>query len=64
LANAQRQALLALCRRLLFLATLAAPLPSPEVVPIEPAQPRFCRSCGGTRLVYRELSPAAPPDSS
>ena len=64
LANAQRQALLALCRRLLFLATLAAPLPSPEVVPIEPAQPRSCPSCGGTRLVYRELSPAAPASAS
>src|SRR6516164_7069807 len=33
LAYSQREARLALCRRLLFLATLAAALPSPEVVP-------------------------------
>ena len=59
LANAQRQARLALCRRLLLVATVAAALPSPEAAPIEPAQPRCCANCGGTRLVYRELSAAA-----
>jgi Putative transposase/Transposase zinc-binding domain len=72
LANAQREARLALSRRLLLVAGVEATVPSPEVVVIEPAQPRCCERCGGTRLVYRELSPAsavsaavaAAPDSS
>jgi hypothetical protein len=69
LANAQREARLAICRRLLLVATVAATLSSTEATPIEPAQPRCCERCGGTRLVYRELvpgeaSPAAAVDSS
>jgi hypothetical protein len=70
LANAQREARLALCRRLLLVAAVAAALPGAEAVCVEPAQLRCCPSCGGTRLVYRELSAATPvsvrpaPDSS
>jgi hypothetical protein len=72
LANAQRETRLALCRRLLLVATLAAALPGLEIAQLEPAQPRCCVRCGGTRLVYHELRPvaaasarlAAVPDSS
>ena len=70
LANAHREARLALCRRLLLVATVAAALPEAEAVRVEPAQPRCCPRCGGTRLVYRELnataaaSAAPAPDSS
>src|SRR5262249_18865938 len=42
LANAQREPRLALCRRLLLVTTLAAALPGPETVRLEPAQPRCC----------------------
>jgi Putative transposase/Phage integrase family len=57
LANAQRAERLALCRRLLLAVTVAAPLPGDnlESATIEPAQPRCCAQCGGTRLVYIEL---------
>jgi hypothetical protein len=63
LANAQRQARLAVCRRLLLVANVAAAQPSTDTPPIAPAQPRCCPHCGGNRLVYRELAPgeAAPP---
>jgi hypothetical protein len=69
LANAQRQARLAICRRLLLVENVAATLPSGQPAPIESAQPRCCERCGGTRLVYRELAPgealpAATVDSS
>jgi hypothetical protein len=72
LANAQREARLRWCRRLLLAATVAAAVPRADLVPIEPAQPRCCPECGGTRLVYRELargplttaSTARPADSS
>lgn len=71
LANRHRAERLALCRRLLLVANVAASLPDPQAAPIEPAQPRCCPQCGGTRLVYRELPPAQPttgagaaPDSS
>jgi hypothetical protein len=70
LANAQREARLTVCRRLLLVATVAAVVPSEATVPIEPAQPRCCPECGGTRLSYRELAPvpaasaARPSDSS
>jgi hypothetical protein len=60
LANAQREARLAVCRRLLLVATVAAALPSVAAAPIAPAQPRCCPNCGGTRLVYRELEPGEP----
>jgi hypothetical protein len=72
LANAQRQARLALCRRLLLVTTVAAAVTEAPAVSIEPAQPRCCPHCGGSRLVYAELDPVAPgparraavPDSS
>jgi hypothetical protein len=60
LANRQRKARLALCRRLLLVTNVAAVMPSPDEVRIEPAQPPCCPQCGGTRLVYRELEPAEP----
>jgi hypothetical protein len=60
LANAQREARLALCRRLLLVATVAATMPSADQASIEPAQPRCCPQCGGTRLVYRALAPEEP----
>jgi hypothetical protein len=58
LANRQRQARLELCRRLLLAAHVAATASATDASPIEPAQPRCCPECGGTRLVYRAL-PAA-----
>jgi hypothetical protein len=58
LAHAQREARLCVCRRLLLVATVAAAVPRADPVPIEPAQPRGCPKCGGSRLVYRELAPA------
>jgi Putative transposase/Transposase zinc-binding domain len=61
LANAQREARLAVCRRLLLVANVAAARPGPAVASLTPAQPRCCPNCGGTRLVYRELTPAEPP---
>jgi hypothetical protein len=69
LANAQREARLAVCRRLLLVANVAAAMPGPQPEAIGPAQPRCCERCGGTRLVYRELAPgealpAATVDSS
>lgn len=72
LANGQRQARLAVCRRLLLVATVAAVVPGPEAVTIEPAAPHCCARCGGQRLVYGDLAPVAPdaapvasaPDSS
>jgi len=57
LANAQREARLAICRRLLLVANVAATLPGTPPAPIEPVQPRCCERCGGTRLLYRELAP-------
>ena len=59
LANAQRQARLALCRRLLLVMNVEAVMPSAdgEATLIEPAHPRCCGKCGGTRLIYRELTP-------
>jgi hypothetical protein len=70
LANGQRAVRLALCRRLLLVANLAASLPSVDQALIEPAEPRCCPACGGSRLIYRELDPLepssvpAPKDSS
>ncbi len=60
LANAQREARLTVCRRLLLVANVAATVPAADTAPIEPAQPRCCPHCGGTRLVYCQLSPAEP----
>jgi hypothetical protein len=70
LANRHRQARLDVCRRLLLVANVAATLSDAETAPLAPAQPRCCSACGGTRLVYRELTPteltptAARQDSS
>ena len=70
LANGQRAVRLALCRRLLLVANLAASLPSVDQALSEPAEPRCCPACGGSRLIYRELDPLepnsvpAPKDSS
>jgi hypothetical protein len=69
LANAQRQARLTLCRRLLLVAHVAASVVSTDAASIEPAQPRCCPQCGGSRLVYRELpvagvTPTAPGQDS
>jgi hypothetical protein len=60
LANNQRAARLAVCRRLLLVANVAARVPDPNTAPIEPAQPRCCPQCGGIRLVYHELAPGEP----
>jgi Putative transposase/Transposase zinc-binding domain len=72
LANAHREARLALCRRLLLVATVTAALAEAPAVSLEPAQPRCCPRCGGRRLVLGDLGPVAPgsargaagPDSS
>jgi hypothetical protein len=70
LANAQREARLGRCRRLLLVVNVAATLPTTEQALIEPAQPRCCPACGGTRLIYCEMEPVAatpvpaPMDSS
>src|SRR5262249_42751342 len=60
LANGQRQARLAVCRRLLLVANLAAALPGVETAPLTPTAPPCCPHCGGTRLVYRALAAADP----
>jgi hypothetical protein len=64
LANGQRADRLTVCRRLLLVATVAAAAPSADTVRIQPAQPRCCPVCGGTRLVYRELARAPVPATS
>jgi hypothetical protein len=71
LANRHRAERLALCRRLLRLAHVAATVPGAALPRIDPAQPRCCPQCGGTRLVYRDLPPeeattsaVVSPDSS
>jgi hypothetical protein len=72
LANAEREARLALCRRLLLVVAVAALPGKGQDVSVEPAQPHCCPRCGGRRLVCSELDPGAPgpargpavPDSS
>jgi hypothetical protein len=63
LANVQREVRLALCRRLLLVTQVDAATPSAEEAAIQPAQPHCCPQCGGMRLIYRELDPAAPTSS-
>jgi hypothetical protein len=63
LAHAQRDARLNRCRRLLLVANAAA-VAGESTVLIEPAPPRCCPECGGTRLVYRELARAPGPAAS
>ena len=46
-----------MCRQLLLVVGVAAALPKPEAVLLEPAQPRCCPNCGSLRLVYGELDP-------
>jgi hypothetical protein len=58
LANAQREARLKVCRRLLLACAVPAPVPSEDAATVEPAQPRCCPKCGGTRLVYAEIDGA------
>ncbi len=58
LANAQREARLHACRRLLLATAVTAAPPSAEAARVEPAPPRCCGKCGGTRLVYREMEPS------
>jgi hypothetical protein len=60
LANAQREARLAVCRRLLLVESAAAAVSKADTAPIEPAQPRCCPQWGSTRLVVREATPAEP----
>jgi hypothetical protein len=55
LANAQRETRLALCRSLLLVAVVPPAPPSEDAVKVEPAEPRCCPNCGGTRLIYREI---------
>ena len=64
LANRTRELRLKECRRLLLMANVAAALPNTDAVRVEPAQPRCCEKCGGTRLVYRELAAVAPEPTS
>jgi hypothetical protein len=72
LANAQREARLALCRRLLLAGTVGPAVAEDAAVALAPAEPRCCPRCAGRRLVCAELRPAAPgpagrvavPDSS
>jgi hypothetical protein len=60
LANRQREARLAVCRRLLSVVNLAGALPGVATAPLTPAAPPCCPHCGGTWLVYRALVPAEP----
>lgn len=57
LANAQREARLALCRRLLLAAVVADTGADAAPVSVAPALPRCCPKCQGQRLVYGELEP-------
>src|SRR5262249_3576540 len=64
LANCQREVRLAVCRRLLLVANVAKGVASPDTEPIAPAQPRCCPQCGGSRLVYRELTAGESPEAA
>jgi 5-methylcytosine-specific restriction endonuclease McrA len=60
LANRRREDRLALCRRLLLVSSVETAAPSADAAPLEPAQPRCCAQCGGTRLIYHEFDQAKP----
>jgi hypothetical protein len=64
LANRQRAARLEECRRLLLVVNAAAMLAPSGEAAVEPAAPHCCVKCGGTRLLYRELTSAEPPGSA
>jgi hypothetical protein len=56
LANRQREQRLAVCRRLLFVAT-GTRTPVSDGVRVEPAEPPRCPHCGGVRFVRHHLQP-------
>jgi len=58
LANRQRAERLKECRRLLLVENVAAVLPNSAEAAVEPVEPHCCPKCGGTRLIYRELTRA------
>jgi hypothetical protein len=60
LANGQRRAKLTLCRRLLLVALLTAPLSegTGTAPAIAPAPQPSCPQCGGMHIVRRELATA------
>jgi hypothetical protein len=58
LANAQREARLAACRRLLLVTAMSPAAPREDAATVEHVQPRCCPNCGGIRLVYREIEAA------
>lgn len=64
LANARREARLAVCRRWLLVANVAAALPGADTAATRPAPPRCGPQRGGTRLVYRELSAGASAEAA
>ena len=64
LANRQREARLALCRRLLLVVPLAPALAdaaTAATVVLVPASPPCCPCCGGTRLLYCAWRPGELP---
>jgi hypothetical protein len=58
LAHRQRGERLEQCRRLLVVEKVTALLPSSAEATVEPVEPHGCPKCGGTRLIYRELTTA------
>ena len=56
LANRRRAERLAVCRRLLFGATVTA-TPVLDAVRVDPAEPPRCPHCGGIRFVRHDLGP-------
>src|SRR5262245_55048606 len=64
LANRERAERLQQCRRLLWTAGMAATLTTHGEVRVGPVEPHGCAKCGGTRLIYRELTRAGAPARS
>jgi predicted RNA-binding Zn-ribbon protein involved in translation (DUF1610 family) len=56
LANRYRAERLKDCRRLLLAANATATLAGTEEAAVKPVEPHSCPKCGGTRLIYRELT--------
>jgi hypothetical protein len=56
LANRRREEWLAVCRRLLFVATVV-PSPVGDAVRVEPSEPPHCPQCGGVRFGRHDLEP-------
>jgi hypothetical protein len=56
LANRQRAERLEQCRRLLVAANVDAVAGKGAEIVVEPVEPHCCPKCGGTRLIYRELT--------